>query len=161
MRRCTLVLALLLLPFVAHAADPVVTVCAGVNGVFVDDNAKPSDFEGGGTLSASLSPHIALVGSAFYGFNHSYLTGSAGVRSTITDVSNPNFSIGVGFQYRASSEPNIRPEGFGPDVTIGWRPYPERWPAVTVGAQAGYVMDSNEASLILAGRYDLGIGGAR
>ena len=43
---------------ICHAADPVFHVYAGANGAWFDDNANPSDLEGGGNVVASLSPHI-------------------------------------------------------------------------------------------------------
>ena len=157
MRKLLLVLALLALPAAAHA-DQVIKAYAGVNGIWIDDQARPSDFEAGGNLRTSLSPHISLVGGAYYGFGHSYLRGSVGARITATDVDDPNFSVGVGLQYHASSEPAVRSEGWAPDVTIGWRPQPVQWPAVVLIAQGSYMSSQNEAVLIAGVRYDLGVG---
>jgi hypothetical protein len=141
----------------ARAADPVFRLYAGANGSWFDDNAKPSDFEAGGNLVASFSPHISGVGAAYYGFGHSYLRGSIGFRVTATDVNDPNFSVGLGLQYHASSNPSIRPEGFSPDASIGYRPYPDNWPNVVLVATGSYLMDSNRAFVTAGVRYDLGV----
>lgn len=156
MKRALLLLLLLALPVAANS-DPVLNVWAGANGVWFDDTARPSDFEAGGNVAASLSPHISLVGAAYYGFGRSYLRGSVGARITATDVDNRDFSVGAGLQYHASSEPSVRPEGWAPDVTVGWRPSPERWPAITLIAQAGYLSTQNEAVGIAGIRYNLGV----
>jgi hypothetical protein len=133
----------------------VVQVYAGANGIWFDGpDGPPGDLELGGAARASLSPHMSLVGGGFYGVNHSYFRGSAGLRLTVSDVDNPNFSVGVGLQYQASTKPSIRPQEWAPDVSIGWRPWPSL-DRVTVGAQASYGMDSNRAYLIAAIRYRL------
>ena len=154
-----LIVAAFLLAFAAPAIAqpaPVGKIHLGANAVWYDDEVRPSDVELGGTASASLQPHIALVGSAFYGLEKSYLIGQAGVRITATDVENKDFSIGVGFQYRASSKVGARPEGWGPDVSIGWRPWPYDLPLVTIGVQGGYGMTENEAYALAAVRYQIG-----
>src|SRR4249920_1914303 len=106
----------------ASAQTSVVKAALGAQGVWYDDNVKPSDFELGGNVRASLSPHISAVGAGYYGFAHSYLRGSAGFRITATEVDDPDFSIGLGMVYNFSSEPSIRPEEWTPDASMGWRP---------------------------------------
>ena len=157
MKRLCLI-ALLLTLAVPASADEVLKFYAGANGAWFDDSAKPSDFEIGGNARASLSPHISLVGSTYYGFGNSYLRGSAGGRITATDVNDPNFSVGVGFQYHASSEPATRREGWAPDVSVGWKPQPEQWPAVILVAQGSYMLDGNDTSLLVGVRYNLAVG---
>lgn len=137
-------------------AENVIRAYVGANGIWYEDEVRPSDFEATGNVRASLSPHISLVGGAFYGVEHSYLRGSAGVRLTATDVNDPNFSVGVGLQYHASSEPAVRPEGFAPDVSIGWRPRPETWPAIIFVGQGAYLTEVDEMFFVLGVRYDLG-----
>ena len=156
MRKLIAALALLLVAASAHA-DPLFTTYIGANGVWFDGvKALPSDFEAGGNASASLQPHISLVGAAYYGFDHSYLRGSVGARFTATNVDDPNFSVGLGAQYHMSSEPNIRPEGWAPDATLGWRPWPEQFPAVLFIAQGSYNVQANQAVAIAGVRYALG-----
>lgn len=165
--------ALLLLVALAFAApafaqtDPtlppsprVVNLYAGANGVWFDDDARPSDLELGGNVAASLQPNIAAVGAAYFGVDHSYLRGSLGVRVTATDVDNPLFSIGLGIQYQASSEPELRPEEWCPDASIGWRPWPTQKDWIVVG-QAAYGLDSNNAYLVAGIRYNIHTGGAQ
>lgn len=145
----------------ARSEDPL-RAYAGINGVWYDDDARPADFEAGGNLRASLSPHISLVSAAYYGFERSYLRGSLGGRITATDVNDPNFSIGIGMQYHASTEPAVRPEGWAPDVSLGWKPQPERWPAIVLVGQAAYLTGQDEVLVIAGVRYDLGsFGGVR
>lgn len=148
-----LMLAALLLATPAFAAEYPVKLFAGANAVSFD-GSLPSDFELGGTGRLSASPHLSAVGGVFYGVGHSYLRGNFGFRVTATDVDNRDFSIGIGLQYQASSEPAKRPEEWAPDVTVGWRPFADM-PKVSVGAQGSYGLDSNTAMLILAVRYEL------
>jgi len=139
----------------ADDAPKVVKLYGGANAVWFDDNGLPSDFEIGGTGRASLSPHLSLVGSAFYGIDKSYLTAAGGLRITATDVNDPDFSIGFGMQYRASSKPGVRPEEWYPDVSLGWKPWPVEMPNVVVGVQGGYGLTSNQAFALVALRFYL------
>lgn len=157
MKGLIVALALLFLPAVS-LADPIVALYAGANGVWFDDHARPADFELGGNARASLSPHISLVGASYYGFDHEYLRGSAGVRITATDVNDQNFSVGAGMQYHASSDLDVRPTRWAPDVSVGFRPSPNRWPAFVLTAQGAYFMEENQTILTLGGRYSLGVG---
>jgi hypothetical protein len=159
-KRSTLVALVLALAFMAgcwppaHAGDLVVMPYIGANAISFDANSHlPSDFEAGGGGSASLSPHITGVGSVWYGFGRTYLRGSGGFRVTATDVNDPNFSIGLGIQYQASTKPALRPNEWAPDVSIGWRPWPTQAPKVTLGAQASFGLNSNTAALLLGVRY--------
>jgi hypothetical protein len=138
MRKGFAVAAIVAALFMAgHAqADEVLKFALGANGVWYDNETSPADLEVGGNARAAFSPHIAAVGAAYYGLDKSYLRGSAGVRFTVTDVQNPNFSIGVGVQYHASSDPNVRPEQWCPDVSVGWRAWPEQLPKVLLTGQA-------------------------
>jgi hypothetical protein len=138
----------------AHA-DPVLTPYVGANSISYNNNIA-SDFELGGGGSASLSPHISAVGSAWYGVGHTYLRGTIGARVTASDVNDPNFSIGIGGQYNASSKPDLRQEGWDGDVTLGWRPYPEKWPQAALVAQGAYMFsEPNNVYLMLGVRYAL------
>ena len=156
MMRNLLIAALLLLGSSAASASDIVKVYAGANGVWYDNSARPSDFEAGGSARASLSPHIAAVGEAFYGFDHSYLVGAVGARVTATDVDNPNFSIGLGILYQASSEPAIRAEEWCPDVKLGWKPWPQDLPRWIVNGEGRYGLRTNQAFVLLGVRYELG-----
>lgn len=152
-----LLVALTLLSFtVLHSADaladPVVKVYAGVNTASFQ-GGFPSDFELGGTARASLSDHLSLVGGTFYGFGGSYLRGSAGVRVTATDVNDPNFNVGFGISYQASSEPTLRPQEWCPEVVVGYRL--PAYSKVIIGAQGSYGLNSRSAMLVLAARYNV------
>lgn len=138
-------------------ADPVLGLNAGFNAVTFDAQSGrlPSDYEAGGTASMSVSPHVALVGSAWYGLAQGYVRGSVGPRITATDVNDPNFSIGFGIQYQGSSDLVLRPQEWTPDVAVGWKPWPQKWPRVILGAGANYGLDSGQACAILAARYQL------
>jgi hypothetical protein len=137
--------------------EPIFKLYAAANGIWYDgDPTLPPDFEIGATGRASLSPHISGVGSLYYGFDNSYLRGSAGARITATDVNDPNFSIGVGIQYYFSSENDIRPQEWAPDVAIGWKPWPQTMRRLIVGALGTYGLDSKKALLLAGVRYELG-----
>lgn len=141
--------------------DEIVKAYAGVNGIWFDSAAPsvyPSDFELGGTLRASLSPHLSLVGGAWYGIEHSYIRGSIGARVTATDVEDRNFSVGFGIQRHASSEPSVRPEEWAPDASVGWKPYPYQMPRVVLVAQGSYGLTSGQASALAGVRYEIGGG---
>jgi hypothetical protein len=142
-----LMLAALLVCAGAVQADEIVYsgAIAG-QGVWFNDDARPSDFEGGVKGAASLSPHISAVGSALFGFEHSYIVGKAGLRFTMSDATNKDFGVGIGVQRRFSSEPVLRPEEWCPDLTIGWKAWPSS-PRVILTAAADYGLDSNEASV--------------
>lgn len=151
MRRTCVIAALavilgsLLLGSLVHA-DPVVSIYGAANGSWWDGvKALPDDFELGGTASASLQPHLSLVGNGFYGLNNSYLRGGVGVRVTATNVDDPDFSIGLGAQYHFSSEPSVRPEGLGYDASMGWRAWPNDLPNLTLILQGEYYPAATES----------------
>lgn len=138
------------------AADPVLTPYLGLNAVAFDGASHlPSDFEAGAGGSISLSPHISAVGGGWYGLGESYLRGTVGGRITVSDVDDPNLSAGVGVSYVASSKPSIRPQELCGEAVLGWRPYPQTAPKITLGAGAAYGFTSNHAFLTLAIRYAL------
>lgn len=137
------------------SAEPAIKVAAGVNGAWLDgpNAAWPADVEAGATGSASLSPHISLVGSGFYGFSHSYFRYDAGARVTATDVDNPDFNAFLGIKYRGGSTIDVRPNEWAPDAGFGWRPFPQISPNVVVGVDAGYGLQSNRVLATVAVRY--------
>lgn len=151
----SLVLLAGLVAGMAAAGEPVLKAYAGANGVWYNAavDASPSDFELGGNVRASLSPHISAVSAAYYGFGHSYVRGSVGARFTATDVDNRWFSVGLGIQYHVSSEPDIRPEEWAPDVSIGYVAWPEKAPDLVLIAQSGYGLSSKEAFVMAGVRY--------
>ena len=154
MKSIILVAALLCVACSAFA-EPVLTPYIGANSISYNGNI-PSDLEIGGGGATSLSPHISAVGGAWYGLGHTYLRGTLGARVTASDVNDPNFSIAVGGQYNASSKPAIRQQGWDGDVTLGWRPYPERWPQGALIAQGAYMFaEPNPVYLTLGIRYAL------
>ena len=140
----------------AHAGTPVFKLYAGANAVATEGTLDlPSDYELGATMRASLTPHVSLVGSAFQGLAREYTRGSIGPRITATDVDDPNFSVGFGIEYVACSKPEVRPEEWAPNAVVGWRPAPQKWPRVVLGAQGSYGIDSRQAYLYVAARYEL------
>ena len=158
MRKLIIAAVLTLCCAASASADQILTTAIGANGIWFDGvTAMPSDFEVGGNVAASLQPHISLVGAGYYGFAHSYVRGSLGARFTATNPDDPNFSVDLGGQYHMSSEPSIRPEGFAPDASIGWRPWPLQLPAIIVVAQGSYNITANQASVIAGVRLALGV----
>lgn len=130
---------------------------AGANGVWLDGPGSgfPADFEASGTAAVSLSPHLTATGGLYYGLSHSYLRGDGGVRVTATDVSNPNFDVFLGLDYRGGSINAVQPSEWAPYAGIGWRPNPARWPALTVGAKSSLGLSSNRTVSTVAVRYQL------
>jgi len=147
-----LVLACALAPSLALADEIVYQAAVGASAIWFDNNAKPSDVEASVNGSASLSPHISAVGNVAFGFDHSYVTGAAGLRFTVTDAMDKDFSIGLGFQRHMSSEPSLRPEEWAPDVSIGWIPWPKS-PRVSLVGIGCYGLASNLATATLGVRY--------
>lgn len=142
-------------PTVAQTLAESVHVYGGANGAWLNGPgaAFPADFEAGGSVSASLSPHISLVGSSFYGFSHSYTRWDGGARVTATDVDNPNFNVYLGIRYRGGTTSAMLPEEWAPDAGVGWKPSPARWPNLILGADAGYGLQSSRTVAYLAVRY--------
>ena len=141
----------------AHATNlsDIFKLYAGANAVWLDGPGAefPSDTELGGSTSASLSPHISAVGSAFYGFSNNYTRWDGGARVTATDVDNPNFNVYLGIRYRGGTTSAMLPEEWAPDAGVGWKPSPARWPNLILGADAGYGLQSSRTVAYLAVRY--------
>jgi len=144
-----------LLPYAPPESKPVpiFKLAAGVNAVAYDGVVVPSDFEAGLNARASLSPHISLVGSGYYGITEQYWRGAGGVRVTASDANNPDFSIGIGAQYHVSDAPEARPKEWAADVSMGWRPWAAR--RFVLIALGQYGMTSNQASAHAGGRLEL------
>lgn len=170
-KKCITLLALLVAVVVcegawigqARAADlsEVVKFAAGVNGAWWDGpgTAFPADVEAGGLARASLSPHLSAVGSAWYGFDHSYLRSAVGARATVTDVDDPNFSVGLGIQYHMASESELRPNEWAADASFGWVPSPTKWPNLIVAGTGSYGLRSSKAWATLGLRYAFNLRG--
>ena len=137
----------------AEAAGKLTLALAG-NGTWLNgpDSAFPRDVEAGGTVATSLSPHISLVGSSFYGFKENYVRYQGGARITATDVNDPNFNVFLGLQYRGGSQSAVGPSEGAPDAGFGWKPN-KSWPKVVLGADAGYGLQSNRVIASVALRY--------
>ena len=151
-------LVLVCLPFAtgrAASLNEVVHAFGAVNGAWLDGPgaAFPADLEAGGTASASLSPHITAVASTMYGFSNSYVRWDGGFRVTATDAENPNFNVYLGIRYRGGSKADVRPNEWAPDAGFGWRPNPQKWPNIIVGADAGYGLESSRVLSYIALRY--------
>ena len=143
----------------SHSAslEEVIHVSAGANGVWLEGPGSqfPADVEAGGVAWASLSPHITAFGDLFYGFDHSYLRWDGGAKVTATDVDNPNWNLYLSFKYRGGSESTLQPSEWAAGSGIGWRPNPEKWPRIVVGADAAYGLQSNRVISYLAVRYEI------
>lgn len=153
-----IIAACMLLCAPAHSAPAdALRLYAGVNGAWLDGPgaAFPAEFEAAGTAAASLSPHLTLTGGLAYGFTHSYLRGDGGVRVTATDASNPNFDLFLGIEYRGGSIAAVQPSEWAPYAGVGWRPSPERWPALTVGAKSSLGLTSDRTMTTVAARWAL------
>ena len=121
----------------ARAEGPANTTSfgAGVAGVWFDGPEAPGPtLEATGRGAMSLSPHISLVGSAAWGLTGTYIRTTVGGRFTVSDADNPDFSVGLGVQYHSASVASLRPNEWCPDATVGLRPWPARWPAMTLTA---------------------------
>ena len=142
----------------AHAAPAdALRLYAGANTIWLDGPGAewPVDFEATGNAAASLSPHITLTGGLYYGFGHSYLRYDGGVRVTATDVANPDFDIFLGLEYRGGSIDAFQPSEWAPYAGVGWRPKPDAWPNVTVGAKSSLGLTTDRTNSTLFLRYML------
>jgi len=149
---------LLAAPALAQAPTPTLAVLyAGANGVWFDDAPFRSEIEACANGRASLSPHLSAVGSLNYGFSRAYFRSSVGVRATATDTENPNFSLGLGIQYHMASITGLRPNEWAPEVAVGYRPWPERWPRWSLTGLGWYGLDTNRATADLGVRYRLNL----
>lgn len=165
MRRTLLVAAIFaaivavctLLAMPARSQGLVSHVYAGANGAWLDGpgSAFPADFEAGGSASASLSPHLSAVGETYYGFSHSYVRWSGGVRATVSDVDNPDFNTFLGISYRGGSTSAVQPGEWAPDAGFGWRVAPSTWPNLLAVGRAGYGLTSNRVLLTLGLRWEV------
>jgi hypothetical protein len=152
-------LALLVSPTVGRCADlrESVRVYAGFNGAWNDgpETAFPSDFEGGGRATASLSPHISVGSDVYYGFRNSYVRWSVGPRFTVTDAEDKDFSVGLGAAYHGGSEASVLPQEWAADASFGWRVAPEAFPRLIVVGQGTYGFTTSRARGVLGLRWNL------
>lgn len=150
--------ALLFIPSSSFGAPAdALRLYAGANAVWLDGPGAefPADFEASGNASASLSPHLTLTGGLAYGFSNSYLRWDGGVRVTATDAANPDFDLALGIEYRGGSISAVQPSEWAPYAAVGWRPDPDRWPALTLGAKSSLGLTSDRTVSYLAVRYML------
>lgn len=153
----------LLATFIALAvlAFPAEASTNGVMSAYVGGNAAwwteadpyQADAEAVGALSASLSPHISLVGSTAWGLCNSYVRGAGGVRVTATDVNNQSFDVAVGVQYRMASKAIMRPNEWAADVSVGYIPLPEQYPRLSLVAQGWYGLDTHRSGATIGARW--------
>lgn len=141
----------------AASTEPAFHVAAGANGAWLDGPgaAFPADFEAGGKVWSSLSPHISAVGGLWYGFSHSYIRYDGGLRLTTSDVLNPNFNTYLGLVARGGSTTAVGPTELAADAGFGLRPLPDAWPRVTLGGDAGYGLTSKRVLVYLGVRYEI------
>ena len=162
-RRKTAVFGLLILAVLiawawasaSHAStNGMMNAYVGANGTWFD-NADPyqGDCEVTGNLSASLSPHITLTGGAYWGVCNSYLRGVTAARICATDVNNPDFSVEVGIGYRFASKEELRPNEWAPEVSVGYRPFPQDWPRLALIGQGWYGLDTRRAGAAVGVRW--------
>jgi hypothetical protein len=130
------------------------SLAAGINGVWFDGPDAPGpDVEASLNGAMSLSPHLSLVGSADWGLTSTYLRSTVGARVTATDVDNADFSVGLGIQYHSASVASLRPNEWCPDVALGLRPWPARWPSVALVGLGWYGLESGRAGCSVGGRW--------
>ncbi len=154
MKVCLIALALLMFALPAFAQKPVANLYAGANGVwFSNGTEQKADVEVAGNASVSLSPHLSAVGSVDYGFTHAYIRSAAGARVTATDVANPDFSIGLGIQYHYATVAWLRANEWAPDASFGWRPYPSKYPRLSIVGLSWYGLTTQKAAATLGVRY--------
>lgn len=134
------------------------SLAAGLSGVWYDGLDAPGpDLEASGHGAMSLSPHLSVVGSLGFGLTESYLRSAVGIRITATDVDNPDFSVGLGIQYRNASIASLGPSEWAPDASVGLRPWPAKLPAVTLVGQGFYGLASGRAGCSAGVRYRFNI----
>lgn len=127
----------------------------GVNAVWFDDQARPSDVEVGATAAASLYHPVSLVASAFEGLKNAYFVASVGPRISLSDSSRTQMSVGVSVERQFSNKVSFRPREWQGKVSVGFRPWPAS-PATVFGVQAAYGFDSNTLTYLAAVRYRIG-----
>lgn len=146
-------------PLVARAdVDPhPVHVAAGVQGAWLDgsDASLPAALEAGGTAWSSLSPHLSFAGGVFAGLSSPWVRYQADLRATVTDIENPNFDSYVAIRFRGGSTHATGPAEWAGVAGVGWRPLPKLYDALTIGADAGYGVDSKHLVFTLLGRWEL------
>lgn len=147
--------ALFSVPAQAAKFSEVVSFAVGANAAWLHgpDAGWAVEPEVGGGAHASLSPHISLVGGAYYGLTESYLRWAGGVRVTATDVDNRNFNVFIGLRRRGGSEASVRPDEWEADAGFGWRPSPEAFPRIVLGVDSGVGLKSNRSLTVAAIRY--------
>jgi hypothetical protein len=134
------------------------TLAAGVSGVWLDGPDAPGpNLEASGHAAMSLSPHLSLVGMAAWGLTETYLRSTVGIRVTASDVNDPNLSVGLGVQYHNASIAVLQPNEWCPDVSVGLRPWPDKWPTVTLTGLGWYGLDSGRAGCSAGVRYAFNI----
>lgn len=150
-----LVVAALCFPLKAHAEKKgLLTISAGVNGVWPTgtDVAFPSAFEAGATASSSLSPHLSLVASSFYGFKDEYIRWRGGARVTASDIEDQNLSVFLGAGYRGADKQELFPSEWEVDAGFGWAPFRANR-NIILGADAALGLKSNDVLSVVAVRY--------
>ena len=132
-------------------------IAAGINGAWLDGpgSAFPADVEAGATAWASMSPHLSVFADTYYGFSHSYLRYDGGIKATVTDVDNPNFSVYLSAKYRSGSIRAFKPGEWAFGTGFGWKPNPTAWPRLTLGGDAAYGAQSQRLIAYLAARYSI------
>jgi len=139
-------------------ADPMVGFALGANGVWVDEEAQPSDYELGAAMQISVQPNISFPVQAWYGIEHSYARAIGGVHITATDANRQDFSVGLGGEYQFSTEEDIRPQEWRWTAHMGITPI-ATFPRLLLTAKGAYGTESLQADVLLGVRYV--IGGAR
>lgn len=145
-------------PPCAHSASSQpINVAAGINGAWLDGPgaAFPADVEAGASAWSSLSPHLSAFADTYYGFSHSYIRWNGGIKATVTDVDNPNFSVYLSAKYRGGSIVALQPGEWAFGSGFGWKPNPSAWPRLTLGGDAAYGAQSQRLVAYLAARYSI------
>lgn len=120
---------------------------------FGDADPYHGDFEPAVSLSASLAPHISVVGTGAWGVCNSYLRGSGGINLCATDTDNSNFSVSAGIEYHVASKAALRPNEWCPGVSIGLVPLPDRFPRFSLVGCGWYGLTTNQSGASLKGAW--------
>lgn len=145
-------------PCKAHA-EMVPRLYVGSHVAFI--NGGNAEMELGGSASASLSPHISAVASAYHGLEHNYWVPRAGFRVTATDANNRKFSVGIGLEYQLKGSEQAGPKEWCSVASVGYRPWdgyadngkPKKLDPLVLVAQGSYGNSSQIARTLVGARW--------
>lgn len=157
MRNKLLLLLIVLSSMALEArADDTIGLTAGINGVFFNNEASPSDIEVGVATQLGVTTHISLPAQLWFGLGvdgEQYTRGTGGFQITATDANRKDFSAGLGGEYQLAS--GVRHEGWRWTSNIGFRPT-QKWPRVLATVKAAVNTKLEESEVIGGLRYRIG-----